>query len=100
MATNPDENPPQQQSQLEYPLPSSTPMFLNDPNVREEFMREMGRRGGLKGGKARAAALSKKERHQIAKQAAAARWGKKVLDRSSMHVIPSPHPSISPSKFQ
>jgi len=37
---------------------------------------ELGRRGGLKGGKARAAALSKRKRSEIAKLAAAARWKK------------------------
>jgi len=36
---------------------------------------ELGRRGGLKGGPARAAKLSPKKRSQIAKKAAAARWG-------------------------
>ena len=34
----------------------------------------LGRRGGLKGGPARAAALSAKKRTEIAKKAAAARW--------------------------
>lgn len=37
---------------------------------------ELGRRGGLKGGKARAAKLTSEQRHEIAKKAAAARWGK------------------------
>jgi hypothetical protein len=37
----------------------------------------LGRLGGLKGGKARAASLSKRKRSEIAKKAAAARWGKK-----------------------
>lgn len=37
----------------------------------------LGRMGGLKGGKARAASLSPAKRAQIAKKAAAARWGKK-----------------------
>jgi hypothetical protein len=37
----------------------------------------LGRRGGLKGGPARAAALSAKARTQIAKAGATARWGKK-----------------------
>lgn len=37
---------------------------------------ELGRKGGLKGGKARAAALSAKERSEIAKKAADARWRK------------------------
>ncbi len=36
----------------------------------------LGRLGGLKGGKARAAKLSAKKRREIAKKAAAARWGK------------------------
>lgn len=34
----------------------------------------LGRRGGLKGGKARAKALSKARRAEIAKKAAKARW--------------------------
>jgi hypothetical protein len=37
----------------------------------------LGRMGGLKGGKARAAKLTKAERAAIAKKAAAARWGPK-----------------------
>jgi hypothetical protein len=37
---------------------------------------ELGRLGGQKGGRARAAKLTKKERSEIAKKAAAARWGK------------------------
>ena len=37
----------------------------------------LGRMGGLKGGAARAAALSPKKRSQIAAKAAAKRWGKK-----------------------
>lgn len=36
----------------------------------------LGRRGGLKGGKARAAKMTKAERSASAKTAAAARWGK------------------------
>ena len=36
----------------------------------------LGRKGGLKGGKARAKKLSKKKRQEIAKKAAAARWKK------------------------
>jgi len=36
----------------------------------------MGRKGGLKGGKARAKSLSAKRRSEIAKKAAAARWNK------------------------
>jgi hypothetical protein len=36
----------------------------------------LGRKGGLKGGKARAAKLSPEERSEIARKAAAARWKK------------------------
>jgi hypothetical protein len=41
----------------------------------------LGRRGGLKGGKARAAKLSPEERREIAKKAAAARWGQASPDK-------------------
>jgi hypothetical protein len=37
----------------------------------------LGRRGGLKGGKARAAKLTPEQRSEIAKKAAATRWGRK-----------------------
>lgn len=37
----------------------------------------LGRMGGLKGGKARAASLSPTKRSEIAKKAAAARWAKR-----------------------
>lgn len=37
----------------------------------------LGRKGGLKGGKARAESLTAKRRKEIAKKAAAARWGHK-----------------------
>jgi len=36
----------------------------------------LGRKGGLKGGKARAASLSEKRRVEIARRAAAKRWSK------------------------
>ncbi len=42
------------------------------PDPAKEYMR----RGGLKGGKARAAKLSPTKRKAIAKKAAKARWGK------------------------
>jgi len=38
---------------------------------------ELGRRGGLKGGKARAAKMTKEERIESARKAAKARWAKK-----------------------
>jgi hypothetical protein len=49
------------------------------PTVEEirRVMSALGKRGGLKGGEARAAKLSKRRRVEIAKEAAAIRWGKK-----------------------
>lgn len=38
----------------------------------------LGRLGGLKGGKARAAAMTPEQRKEVAKKAAEARWGKKT----------------------
>lgn len=40
----------------------------------------LGRRGGLKGGLARAKSLSAKRRKEIAKKAVAARWARKRVD--------------------
>lgn len=45
-------------------------------DARDPAAVELGRRGGLKGGKARAAKLSPAKRKKIAKKAAAARWSK------------------------
>lgn len=42
--------------------------------ARKAAARILGRRGGLKGGPARARSLSKKRRSEIAKKAAKARW--------------------------
>lgn len=49
----------------------------NEPlpeNIRHLLAVALGRRGGLKGGKARAEKLSAQERSEIAKKAAQARW--------------------------
>jgi hypothetical protein len=43
---------------------------------KDEAAVSLGQRGGLKGGKARAKALSPRERSRIAKAAAEKRWGK------------------------
>jgi hypothetical protein len=42
-----------------------------------------GSKGGKKGGKARAAALPRKKRAEIARKAAAARWGNRTTPHSS-----------------
>ncbi|MBJ7612872.1 MAG: histone H1 [Chloroflexi bacterium] len=42
--------------------------------VKDPAAVELGRRGGLKGGNARAAKLTQEQRSEIARKAAAARW--------------------------
>jgi hypothetical protein len=42
-----------------------------------KYLSEIGRKGGLKGGKARAESLTAKQRRKIAIKAAQARWKKK-----------------------
>jgi hypothetical protein len=50
----------------------------SDQNVtKDPAAVALGRKGGLKGGKARAEALSPKKRKEIARRAAVARWGDK-----------------------
>ena len=44
--------------------------------TREEAAKFLGRLGGLKGGKARMAQLSKEEKSELGKLAAKARWDK------------------------
>lgn len=41
-----------------------------------EYLSQIGRKGGLKGGKARAARLTEERRKEIAKDAATKRWDK------------------------
>ena len=47
--------------------------------VKNPAVAALGRLGGLKGGKARAANLTPKRRLEIAKKAALARWGKSAV---------------------
>jgi hypothetical protein len=44
----------------------------------KEYLARIGRKGGLKGGKARAMKLSAQRRSEIARKAAKARWAKQV----------------------
>lgn len=46
------------------------------PSVISQIMAEMGRKGGRIGGKRRLETMSKKERSDVAKTAAKARWAK------------------------
>jgi hypothetical protein len=52
------------QRELDPPVPAKDPAAV-----------ELGRKGGLKGGKARADALTPKQRSDSARKAALARWG-------------------------
>jgi ribosomal protein S21 len=62
---------------------------MNEKNDRADeelraFARELGRRGGLKGGRARAEKLTPEERKEIARKAAKARWeNRRQQDESS-----------------
>lgn len=47
-----------------------------EPEPEESPKATAGRKGGQKGGKARADKLTKEQRSEIARKAAAARWGK------------------------
>jgi hypothetical protein len=47
------------------------------PMAVSEYLAEIGKKGGLKGGKARAQALPASKRKAIARKAAKARWSKK-----------------------
>ena len=53
--------------------PEKPPERENDPAAVA-----LGRKGGLKGGKARAEKLTAEERSEIGKRAAAKRWGKRT----------------------
>ncbi len=50
---------------------------LSDEDTRKRLAQALGRRGGLKGGPARAAKLSDAERRESASKAARARWAKR-----------------------
>ena len=60
-------------------LPSSVQavgVFVNqDVDEIKKYLAEIGRRGGLKGGKARMDSMTPKQRTALAKKAAEARWG-------------------------
>ena len=47
------------------------------PSPISQYLAKIGRKGGLKGGKARASSLTSKQRKAIAKKAASSRWALK-----------------------
>ena len=58
------------------------PVEPSPPDGKDPAAVALGRKGGLKGGKARAASMTPKQRTAAAKKAAAARWGKKPEKKS------------------
>ncbi len=56
---------------------ASSPEAETPSEALRQAAAELGRRGGLKGGKARAAGMTPERRAEIARKAAAARWGNK-----------------------
>jgi len=54
---------------------SEQPIAAN--SAISQYLATIGRKGGIKGGKARAKALSKSQRTEIAKKAAGVRWAAK-----------------------
>jgi len=58
-----------------------TPAEKEPPKERSpisEYLAQLGRKGGMKGGKARAAKQSAKKRREIAQNAAKSRWSRKI----------------------
>ncbi len=56
---------------------------MTEDEEMRELARRLGRRGGLKGGPARAAKMTPEERSESARKAAKARWAKKRQQEES-----------------
>ena len=63
-------------------MPDRLPYYSRMTEEKNPAAVELGRRGGLKGGKARAAKLTPEERSESARKAAKARWAKKRQQQS------------------
>jgi len=59
-------------------LATGNPLTEEPHPIKNQAAVELGRLGGLKGGKARAEKLSAKKRQEIARQAALVRWNKQA----------------------
>jgi hypothetical protein len=71
---------PKDPNQLAYEIVKMSTEELEQPAVRlevSEYLSQIGRKGGLRGGNARAEKLSARRRKEIARKAALARWSKK-----------------------
>ena len=58
--------------------PDSAPAPDAEQPAKNPHAQALGRLGGLKGGKARAAKLTPEQRAEIARKAAQTRWGKQI----------------------
>jgi hypothetical protein len=56
--------------------PDPPPMIEEPRSPISQYLADIGRKGGLKGGKARAENMTPERRKEIAQKAAGARWGK------------------------
>ena len=72
-------------AEIDSTQPSAHPSYLFVPlrPLKNPFAVELGRRGGLKGGRARAEKLSPSRRREIARRAARARWAVSRMGRSA-----------------
>jgi hypothetical protein len=73
---------PKDPNQLAYKIVQLSTEEPESPKERSpisKYLSEIGKRGGLKGGPARAKKLSSKRRKEIARKAAKVRWAKKLL---------------------
>jgi hypothetical protein len=71
---------PKDPNQLAYKIVKLSTEETEPPKERSEiskYLSEIGHKGGLKGGPARAKKLSVKRRKEIARKVAVARWAKK-----------------------
>ena len=57
------------------------------PKAALEYFRKQGARGGKLGSKARMVKLTPAQRTEVARKAAAARWGKKTKKRALGHEV-------------
>ena len=61
---------------LDQALSNADAQPMSNPDLISQVMAEMGRKGGLIGGKRRLTTMTAAERHNVASQAAKARWAK------------------------
>lgn len=63
---------------------------MTTKKARSKVAQDLGRRGGLKGGAARAASMTSEQRSEVAKRGAVARWGRE-MDGETYPPTPAGH---------